>query len=116
MKDPKDQLRDTIVKITAEKLAPQLTRDSSFSHEEAVQYFIKLVELGRIKIGIMPFKEDGEEQIQSMTFIKASPEEGEDEYIAIDSGKKLKLDSETNRVFTLSLDQYREIFDGAFDN
>ncbi len=108
MKKTKDEMREFIIQITAEKLGPIIGGDELFELE-AIEIFKDLVERGVAKIGVMPVIMDDEESIQCITFFKTDPDNLKNEFVAIETGNTIHLDPNSAKVFTLSEDQYQQI-------
>ena len=106
----KDELREVIIQITAEKMAPFLAQRVSASKGEMIETFKRLVHYGRVKIGIMPFEEEGEDQFHSVTFIKSSADEDAYDWMALETGNPVELQPGLERVFTLTEEQYQLIY------
>lgn len=110
MKKIKEEIRDAIIEITAEKMAPILTSRIDASKAEMIETFKQLIDLGRVKIGIMPFNSGGEEKFHSVTLAKLETKEQKTNWMALETGNSVELDPELERVFTMTEEQYRQIY------
>ncbi len=106
----KDKLREVIIQITAEKMAPLLAQRVSASQGEMIETFKQLVRFGRVKIGVMPFESEGQDQFHSVTLIESSADEDDQVWMALETGKPVELRPGLERVFTLTEEQYQQVY------
>ncbi len=110
MEDLKDELREVIIQMTAEKMAPFLAQRVSASQGELIETFKRLVQFGRVKIGIMPFQSEGQDQFHSVTFIKANPDDEEQTWMALETGNPVEIEHGLEKVFILTEEQYQKVY------
>ena len=106
----KDELREVIIQVTAEEMAPFLAQRISASQGEMIETFKQLVKFGRVKIGIMPFESEGQDQFHSVTLIKSSSDEEDHVWMSLETGNPVGLHAGLERVFTLTEDQYQQVY------
>lgn len=106
----KDELREVIIQMTAEKMAPFLAQRISASQGEMIETFKQLVRFGRVKIGIMPFESEGQDQFHSVTLIKSNADENDQVWMALETGNPVDLQPGLERVFTMTEEQYQQVY------
>lgn len=106
----KEELREAIIELTAEKMAPILAPRVSASKEEMIETFKQLIAFGRVKIGIMPFQSEESEQFHSVTLVKLGTEQESAKWMALETGNPVDLRPETERVFTMTEEEYQQVY------
>lgn len=106
----KAELREVIIHVTAEKMASILAARIPSSPGDLVETFKRLVRSGQVKIGVMPFQAEGVEQFHSVTFIRETTQHRESRWMALETGKPVDLKPEAGRVFTLTEEQYQQVY------